>query len=117
MLQQHDYYFAFAFLHQDGWIDGRFSPKVVRIGGRRGTFASTVGWRPADNVVLMDVVMPTRASPGRGRSGGAAHAFLRVPFAASPFGAGRLRPPRPVKPWTGDREATTAFVDLRFDRV
>ena len=87
-----------------------FSPKVVRIGGRGGTFASTVGWRPVDNVVLMDVVMPTRAWPGHGRSG-AAHAFQGVPFAASPFGAGRLRPPRLLKSWTGDRGATTAFVD------
>ena len=33
-------------------------------------------------------------------------AFLGIPYAAPPFGANRLRPPRPVEPWTGVRDAT-----------
>ena len=34
------------------------------------------------------------------------HAFLGVPYAAPPFGANRLRPPEPVRPWDGVRDAT-----------
>ncbi|MBY9076835.1 carboxylesterase/lipase family protein [Nocardioides sp. WL0053] len=34
------------------------------------------------------------------------HAFLGVPYAAPPSGANRLRPPRPVEPWSGERDAT-----------
>ena len=33
------------------------------------------------------------------------HTFLGVPYAAPPFGANRLRPPRPVEPWSGVRDA------------
>jgi para-nitrobenzyl esterase len=33
-------------------------------------------------------------------------AFLSVPYAAPPFGANRMRPPQPVAPWTGVRDAT-----------
>ena len=33
------------------------------------------------------------------------HAFLGVPYAAPPFGANRLRPPRPVGLWSGVRDA------------
>ncbi len=32
--------------------------------------------------------------------------FLGVPFAAPPSGANRLRPPQPVEPWDGARDAT-----------
>jgi para-nitrobenzyl esterase len=34
------------------------------------------------------------------------HRFLGVPYAAPPFGAGRLRPPRLVEDWAGVRDAT-----------
>ena len=33
--------------------------------------------------------------------------FLGVPYAAAPFGANRMRPPRPVEPWSGTRTATS----------
>jgi para-nitrobenzyl esterase len=41
-----------------------------------------------------------------GRRSGGVCAFLGVPYAAAPFGADRMRPPQPVGPWTGTREAT-----------
>jgi carboxylesterase type B len=33
------------------------------------------------------------------------HAFLGIEYAAPPFGAHRLRPPQPVEPWSGVRDA------------
>ncbi|HKT04531.1 MAG TPA: carboxylesterase family protein [Rugosimonospora sp.] len=35
-------------------------------------------------------------------------AFLGIPFAASTAGQGRFRPPQPVPPWTGTRDATAS---------
>ncbi|MER7702510.1 carboxylesterase family protein [Kitasatospora sp. NPDC097605] len=31
--------------------------------------------------------------------------FLGIPYAAPPFGANRMRPPRPAEPWSGVRDA------------
>lgn len=39
----------------------------------------------------------------RGRVDRGVCAFLGVPYAAAPFVANRLRPPRPVEPWSGLR--------------
>lgn len=33
-------------------------------------------------------------------------AFRGIPFASPPLGAGRFAPPRPLEPWTGERDAT-----------
>ena len=41
----------------------------------------------------------------RGRTTDGLHSFLGIPFAAPPFGPHRLRPPQPVQPWSGVRDA------------
>jgi carboxylesterase type B len=41
----------------------------------------------------------------RGSLAGGVHGFKGIPYAAPPFGANRLRPPRPVEPWSGIRDA------------
>ena len=52
-------------------------------------------------------VVSTTSGRLRGSPGSAATSFKGVPYAAPPFGAGRLRPPRPVVPWDGIRDALT----------
>ncbi|MDQ2811990.1 MAG: carboxylesterase/lipase family protein [Actinomycetota bacterium] len=42
----------------------------------------------------------------RGRADSGTAAFLGLPYAAPPFGANRMRPPQPVLPWDGERDAT-----------
>jgi para-nitrobenzyl esterase len=42
----------------------------------------------------------------RGRAASGVCSFLGIPYAAPPFGANRMRPPQPVTPWDGVREAT-----------
>jgi para-nitrobenzyl esterase len=54
----------------------------------------------------MDAVVKTVHGTLRGSAADGVYAFLGVPYAAPPFGADRLRPPRPVPPWDGVRDAT-----------
>jgi len=55
----------------------------------------------------MDPVVETRRGKLRGRLSDGVTAFKGVPYSAPPFGARRLRPPRPVDPWDGVRDALT----------
>jgi para-nitrobenzyl esterase len=47
----------------------------------------------------------------RGMPSGAGALFAGVPFARAPVGPFRWRPPQPVEPWAGVREATTPSPD------
>ncbi|MEO3808941.1 carboxylesterase family protein [Sphaerisporangium sp. B11E5] len=50
-------------------------------------------------------VVRTRYGRLRGSRTEGVYSFKGVPYAAPPFGAGRFRPPRPVRPWDGVRDA------------
>jgi len=52
------------------------------------------------------VVMRTPLGALRGEQSGGVLQFRGVPFAQPPVGPLRFRAPRPVKPWTGERDAT-----------
>ena len=52
-----------------------------------------------------DLVATTAAGRLRGTDRNGIKAFLGVPYAAPPTGANRFRPPQPVEPWTGVRDA------------
>jgi para-nitrobenzyl esterase len=55
----------------------------------------------------MDAIVRTVHGQVRGtRAANGVHAFLGVPYAAPPVGTNRLRPPQPVQPWPGVRDAT-----------
>ena len=55
----------------------------------------------------MDPIVETRRGKLRGRLTDGVTAFKGVPYAAPPFGANRLRPPRRLDPWDGVRDALT----------
>jgi carboxylesterase type B len=55
----------------------------------------------------MNTVVKTAHGELRGSVAGGIHRFLGVPYAATTAGGNRLRPPQPVKPWSGVRDATT----------
>ncbi|MGY1616215.1 carboxylesterase/lipase family protein [Geodermatophilus sp. SYSU D00691] len=54
----------------------------------------------------MGPIVATRHGRVRGTSRDGVGTFLGVPYAAPPVGHRRLRPPQPVEPWTGVRDAT-----------
>ncbi len=53
----------------------------------------------------MDPIVETRRGKLRGHLSDGVRAFKGVRYAAPPFGTNRLRPPRPVEPWAGVRDA------------
>ena len=55
----------------------------------------------------MNPVVKTRYGELRGSVAGGVNTFKGIPYAAPPFGANRLRPPQPVAPWSGVRDALT----------
>jgi carboxylesterase type B len=52
-------------------------------------------------------VVQLRQGKVRGSRSDGVYAFKGIPYAAPPFGAHRLRPPQPVEPWSGVRDALT----------
>jgi para-nitrobenzyl esterase len=55
----------------------------------------------------MNAVVKTRHGEVRGSVADGVNAFKGIPYAASPFGANRLRAPRPAEAWSGVRDALT----------
>ncbi|GIW07459.1 MAG: carboxylic ester hydrolase [Dehalococcoidia bacterium] len=55
----------------------------------------------------MNAVVRTRHGEVRGSVADGVNTFKGIPYAAPPFGANRLRPPQPVEPWSGVRDALT----------
>jgi len=54
---------------------------------------------------MSDPVVETRSGRLRGASNGRVKIFKGIPYAGPPVGALRFKPPVPVKPWTGVRDA------------
>src|SRR5688500_9514644 len=54
----------------------------------------------------MSVTTTTTAGTVQGLEKGGLLRFKGIPFAAPPVGALRWRPPQPVEPWAGTRDAT-----------
>ena len=74
----------------------------------------TTGWSHARSAASatpladeMNAVVPIQSGTVRGRVADGVYVFQGIPFAAPPFGPNRLRPPQPVEPWSGVRDALT----------
>jgi para-nitrobenzyl esterase len=59
------------------------------------------------NTVVRNPVVRTRSGALRGSTTDGVSVFKGIPFAAPPAGINRLRPPQPVAPWSGVRDALT----------
>ena len=55
----------------------------------------------------MNAVVRIRHGTVRGSVADGVNSFKGIPYASPPFGANRLRPPLPVEPWSGVRDALT----------
>ncbi|MFP4513106.1 MAG: carboxylesterase/lipase family protein [Acidimicrobiales bacterium] len=56
---------------------------------------------------MSETIASTHAGEVRGTSGDGVMSFKGVPYAAPPVGDRRFRPPAPVEPWEGARDALT----------
>jgi carboxylesterase type B len=61
--------------------------------------------REAHEGAPRNAVIETRYGRVRGSITDGIRSFKGIPYAAPPFGANRLRPPQPVAPWSGVRDA------------
>ena len=55
----------------------------------------------------LDAIVTTRSGEVRGSVVDGVNTFKGIPYAAPPFGTRRFRPPLPVEPWSGVRDALT----------
>lgn len=85
---------------------------MVRISRRKfltGAGMAALGLRARGVLAQPDgapITVRTRAGVLRGEQAEGVNVFRGVAFAAPPVGPLRFRPPEPVKPWTGERDAT-----------
>jgi len=56
--------------------------------------------------VTLEGLGKLKGKTGEARNNAVFYQFLGVPFAAPPLGANRFRPPAPVEPWEGTKDAT-----------
>ena len=68
---------------------------------------ATVESHKAHDDAHRTAVVATRYGRVRGSITDGISSFKGIPYAAPPFGANRLRPPQPVAPWDGVRDALT----------
>ncbi len=88
--------------------DGSGSGGAAGSAGAAGTTgmagAAGAGGAPGGIQSGVDIDIDSGSLTGEERGG--SRAFLGVPFAAPPVGDLRWKPPAPVEPWTGSRDAT-----------
>src|SRR5512142_943363 len=84
---------------RSSWSRSERKPLSADVAERLSTLIE--GGRP------MNTVVKTQSGEVRGSVTDGVHTFKGIPYAAPPFGANRLRPPQPVAPWSGVRDALT----------